>query len=185
LGLFSFSDAGQQGALLTMLNHGISTGALFLIVGVFYERIHTRDLSKYGGAVEKMPVLGLLFLPVAMSSMGVPGTNGFVNEFLSLRGAFMVNPWIGGLASLSIVLGAAYMLRLTQAVMYGPSGSHLMEELTDLDLREKLMLGSLVLLIFLLGVFPNLILRVSGPAVNEGLLQMMRLAGSATGAPAP
>ena len=186
LGIFSFSLAGQQGALLTMLNHGISTGALFLIVGVFYERIHTRDLSQYGGAVEKMPILGLLFLPVVLSSMGVPGTNGFVNEFLCLRGAFMVNAWVGGIASLSIILGAAYMLRLTQKVMYGPSGGHLMEELTDLDLREKLVLGFLVLLIFALGVFPNLILRVSEPSVNEGLLQMMRVAQTAVpAAPAP
>jgi NADH-quinone oxidoreductase subunit M len=186
LGIFSFTVIGQQGALLTMLNHGISTGALVLIVGIFYERIHTRDLSKYGGAVAKMPVLGLLFLPVAMSSMGVPGTNGFVNEFLSLRGAFMVAPWIGTIASLSIILGAAYMLRLTQNVMYGPSGSHYMDELTDLDLREKLMLGSLVLLIFVLGIFPNLILHLSEPSVNEGLLQMMRVASAAvTAAPAP
>ena len=185
LGLFSFSLAGQQGALLTMLNHGISTGALFIIVGVFYERIHTRDLAQYGGAVEKMPVLGLLFLPVAMSSMGVPGTNGFVNEFLCLRGAFMVQPWIGTVASLSVILGAAYMLRLTQKVMYGPSGSHLMEELTDLDLREKLLLGCLVVLIFVMGIFPNLVLKVSEPSVNEGLLQMMRVAQATAAAPAP
>ena len=185
LGLFSFTLAGQQGALLTMINHGISTGALFIIVGVFYERIHTRELAQYGGAVEKMPVLGLLFLPVAMSSMGVPGTNGFVNEFLCLRGGFMVAPWIGVIASISIILGAAYMLRLTQKVMYGPLGSHLMEELTDLDLREKLLLGFLVLLIFVLGIFPNLILKVSEPSVNEGLLQMMRVAQTAAAAPAP
>jgi NADH-quinone oxidoreductase subunit M len=116
----------------------------------------------------------------------VPGTNGFVNEFLSLRGAFMVAPWVGTVASLSIILGAAYMLRLTQNVMYGPSGSHHMDELVDLDLREKLMLGSLVLLIFVLGVCPNLILRLSEPSVNEGLLQMMRVASAAaTAAPAP
>lgn len=176
LGMFSFNTSGQQGALLTMINHGLSTGALFLIVGIFYERIHSRDLSKYGGAVVKMPVLGLLFLPVVMSSMGVPGTNGFINEFLSLRGAFMVEIWVGAVASLSIVLGAAYMLRLTQKVMYGPLGSHLMEELTDLDLRETLTLGFLVLVIFVLGVFPNLILSVTEPAINDGLAALARLA---------
>jgi NADH-quinone oxidoreductase subunit M len=184
LGIYSFSLAGQQGALLTMINHGLSTGALFMIVGMFYERIHSRDLALYGGAVEKMPILGLLFLPVAMSSMGVPGTNGFINEFLCLRGAFMVHPWVGAVASLSIILGAAYMLRLTQKVMYGPSGSHLMEELTDINLREKITLGALVLLIFVLGIFPNIVLRSTEPAVNDGLLQMMRVAPAAE-APKP
>jgi NADH-quinone oxidoreductase subunit M len=136
--------------------------------------------------VAKMPVLGLLFLPVALSSMGVPGTNGFVNEFLCLRGAFMVSPWTGAIASLSIILGAAYMLRLTQKVMYGPLTSKAMEHLSDLDLREKCCLGFLVALIFVLGIFPNLILRASEPSVNEGLLQMMRVAQTAvTAAPAP
>jgi NADH-quinone oxidoreductase subunit M len=185
LGLFSFTASGQQGALLTMINHGLSTGALFLIVGMFYERIHSRDLSKYGGAVAKMPALGLLFLPVAMSSMGVPGTNGFINEFLCLRGAFMTELWIGLAASLSIVLGAAYMLRLTQKVMYGPLGSHLMEELTDLDTREKLTLGALVLLIFVLGIYPNALLAVTEPAVNEALAGVARLGAAAAGTPAP
>ena len=174
LGLFSLTLAGQQGALLTMINHGISTGALFVIVGIFYERTHTRDLSQYGGAVAKMPILGLLFLPVAMSSMGVPGTNGFVNEFLCLRGAFMVQPWIGTVASLSVILGAAYMLRLTQKVMYGPLASHVMEELTDLNKREVATLAFLVALIFILGVFPNLVLKLTEPAVNQGLLDLMR-----------
>jgi NADH-quinone oxidoreductase subunit M len=185
LGLFSFTVSGQQGALLTMINHGISTGALFLIVGMFYERIHSRDLSKYGGAVAKMPVLGLLFLPVAMSSMGVPGTNGFINEFLCLRGAFMTEIWIGAAAALSIVLGAAYMLRLTQKVMYGPLGSHLMEELTDLDRREVLTLGFLVVLVFVLGVFPNILLGVTEPAVNQGLAAFAKLGEAAKAVPAP
>ena len=184
LGIFSFSLAGQQGALLTMVNHGISTGALFLVVGIFYERTHTRDLSKYGGAIVKMPLLGLLFLPVVMSSMGVPGTNGFVNEFLCLRGAFLVEPWIGAVAALSVVLGAAYMLRLTQKVMYGPLGSHVMEELTDINPRETASLVVFVVLIFALGIYPNAVLRVSEPWVNEGLMQMMRLGSAAAGAPA-
>ncbi len=143
VGIFSFTAMGQQGALLTMINHGISTGALFLVVGIFYERTHTRDLALYGGAVHKMPVLGLLFLPIVLSSMGVPGTNGFVNEFLCLRGAFEYDPVYGAaIASLSIILGAAYMLRLTQKVMYGPLASSAMEHLSDLDLREKLCLGA-------------------------------------------
>ncbi|HXC65563.1 MAG TPA: NADH-quinone oxidoreductase subunit M, partial [bacterium] len=169
VGIFSFTAMGQQGALLTMVNHGISTGALFLVVGIFYERTHTRDLSLYGGAVHKMPVLGLLFLPIVLSSMGVPGTNGFVNEFLCLRGAFEYDPAYGAVAALSVVLGAAYMLRLTQKVMYGPVASHQMEELLDLDGRERVTLGLVVLLIFFLGIFPNLILRASEPSVVRGL----------------
>lgn len=175
LGIFAFNVSGQQGAVLTMINHGISTGALFLIVGIFYERIHSRDLTKYGGAVAKMPILGLLMLPVVLSSMGVPGTNGFFNEFLVLRGAFMSEIWVGSVATLSIVLGAAYMLRLNQRVMYGPLGSHLMEELTDLDGREIAVLSVLVLLIFALGIFPNVILHVTEPAVVHGLQSVARL----------
>jgi NADH-quinone oxidoreductase subunit M len=170
LGLFSFTLAGQQGALLTMINHGISTGALFVVVGIFYERIHTRDLNVYGGAVAKMPILGLLFLPIVMSSMGVPGTNGFVNEFLVLRGAFQLNHTTGALATTAVVLGAAYMLRLTQKVMYGPLKSHAMEELSDINPREIWTLGSLVLFIFVLGIFPNVILKVTEPSVLSGLL---------------
>jgi len=169
VGIFSFTTMGQQGALLTMVNHGLSTGALFMVVGIFYERTHTRDLALYGGAVHKMPVLGLLFLPIVLSSMGVPGTNGFVNEFLCLRGAFEYDAAYGAVAALSVILGAAYMLRLTQKVMYGPVASHQMEELVDLDAREKAGLGVLVLLIFLLGIFPNLLLRASEPSVVQGL----------------
>ena len=169
LGIFSFNLAGQQGGLLTMINHGISTGALFLIVGMFYERIHTRDLAKYGGAVHKMPIMGLLFLPVAMSSMGVPGTNGFVNEFLAIWGAFQADAVAGAIAATAIILGAAYMLRLTQRVMLGEPGSELMEKLTDLDRREIVTLGFLVILIFVLGVFPDLILQQTEATVNAGL----------------
>ncbi len=182
LGIFSFTLSGNQGAALTMINHGISTGALFMIVGIFYERTHTRDLGQYGGAVAKMPALGLLFLPIAMSSMGVPGTNGFVSEFLVLRGLFKWDPMMGALATTGIVLSAAYMLRLTQKVMYGPIASHAMEELTDLDLREKLSLGALVLIIFALGIFPQIILGLTENSVNSILLSMIRPVAGA-GAP--
>lgn len=174
LGLFSLTLAGQQGGLLTMINHGISTGALFVIVGIFYERTHTRDLSQYGGAIAKMPLLGLLFLPVVLSSMGVPGTNGFVNEFLVLQGAFHYEVAVGAVAALAIILGAAYMLRLTQKVMYGPLASHVMEELTDLNTREAVVLAIFVLLIFIVGVFPNLLLHLTEPSVNQGLLDIQR-----------
>ena len=179
VGIFSFTTMGQQGALLTMVNHGLSTGALFMVVGIFYERTHTRDLSLYGGAVAKMPVLGLLFLPIVLSSMGVPGTNGFVSEFLCLRGAFEFSPYFGGAAALSVVLGAAYMLRLTQKVMYGPVASEQMHHLTDIDGRERLSLGVLVALIFLLGILPNLILRASEPAIVAGLHAVRGLAATA------
>ncbi len=184
LGLFSFTLAGEQGALLTMLNHGISTGALFLIVGMFYERTHTRDLSVYGGAVLKMPVLGLLFLPVALSSMGVPGTNGFVNEFLCLRGAFEAFPWAGAVAALTVILGAAYMLRLTQKVMYGPLGGAKMEALTDITTRERASLGVLVALIFALGIFPEGILSNTQPSV-QAVLARLTPGASTPAAPAP
>ena len=172
LGLFTLNLTGLQGAYLTLINHGLSTGALFLIVGMFYERTHTRELSLYGGAAVKMPVMGLLFLPVAMFSMGVPGTNGFVNEFLVLLGAFEHDTTVGAVAAVSVVLGAAYMLRLTQKVMYGPLKSDLMQNLTDLDGRERFTLGLLVVLVFLFGIVPNLLLKVTEPAFVQLLSQM-------------
>ncbi|MGH7442303.1 MAG: complex I subunit 4 family protein [bacterium] len=175
LGVFSFTLAGQQGALMAMLNHGISTGALFLVVGMFYERTHTRDLSQYGGAVLKMPVLGLLFLPVVFSSMGVPGTNGFVSEFLCLRGAFLAFHWAGAIGALSVILGAAYMLRLAQKVMYGPIRGPKMAALTDITARERTSLGIFVAFIFLLGIFPNLVLGPAEPSVRLGLDHMAGL----------
>jgi NADH-quinone oxidoreductase subunit M len=175
LGLFSFSLAGQQGAVLGMVEHGLSTGALFLVVGAFTDRVPSRDLRVYGGAAAKAPVLALLFLPIALSSMGVPGTMGFVNEFLCLRGAFLADKGMGAAAALTLVLGAAYMLKLTQKVMYGPPASEAMERLEDIGVRERLSLGVLVGVILALGVYPNLILKTTEASVGLGLRHMAGL----------
>jgi NADH-quinone oxidoreductase subunit M len=168
LGLASYDLQGQSGAVLTMVNHGISTGALFLVVGMFYERTHTRDLSKYGGAAARMPLMALLFTPVALSSMGVPGTNGFANEFLVMVGAWRISPWVALVAATSLVLAAAYMLRMLQKTLLGPLGEA-MGHLQDLDLREAALLAAFVALILAIGIWPQPLLDVMAPALKDSL----------------
>jgi NADH-quinone oxidoreductase subunit M len=168
LGLASYDLLGQSGAVLTMINHGISTGALFMVVGMFYERCHTRELSKYGGAAARMPMMALLFTPVALSSMGVPGTNGFVNEFLVLVGAWRISPWVALVMALSLVLSAAYILRMLQKTLLGPLGEA-MGALRDLDLRETLLLAVFVAVILALGIWPKPLLDVITPALQDSL----------------
>jgi NADH-quinone oxidoreductase subunit M len=168
LGLASYDLLGQSGAVLTMINHGISTGALFMVVGMFYERCHTRELSKYGGAAARMPMMALLFTPVALSSMGVPGTNGFVNEFLVLVGAWRISPWVALVMALSLVLSAAYILRMLQKTLMGPLGEA-MGALRDLDLRETLLLAVFVAVILALGIWPKPLLDVITPALQDSL----------------
>ncbi len=169
LGLFSLDLAGWQGGLLTMVNHGVSIAALFFVAGLLWERLGTDELSRHGGAYARMPALGLLLLPAAFSFMGVPGTNGFVNEFLSLWGAFQYRVLAGALGALGLILGAAYMLGLVKKVMLGPSGEAMRGPVPDLDGRERLVLGALVLVIFVAGIFPNLLLSRMGPSLSQSL----------------
>jgi NADH-quinone oxidoreductase subunit M len=139
-----------------------------MVVGMFYERCHTRELSKYGGAAARMPMMALLFTPVALSSMGVPGTNGFVNEFLVLVGAWRISPWVALVMALSLVLSAAYILRMLQKTLLGPLGEA-MGALRDLDLRETLLLAVFVAVILALGIWPKPLLDVITPALQDSL----------------
>jgi NADH-quinone oxidoreductase subunit M len=154
LGLFSFNTEGVSGAVLQMVNHGISTGMLFLLVGVIYERRHTRLMSEYGGIVKKMPVFAVITMIATLSSIGLPGTNGFVGEFLILTGGYLNRPIWGILAATGVVLGAMYMLRMYQRIFFGPITNKANEDLKDLNVRETLILAPLVVLVFWIGVFP-------------------------------
>jgi NADH-quinone oxidoreductase subunit M len=153
-----------------MINHGISTGALFLLVGMLYERAHTREIADFGGLWKTMPRFSALFLIVTFSSVGLPGTNGFVGEWLSLLGTFRANMLAGVLAAFGVVLGAAYMLWLFQRVFFGPT-SALSEKMQDLDGMEMLMLAPLVILIFWIGIYPETFL---GP-IQESATAWARL----------
>ena len=156
LGMFALNTYGVQGSIYQMLNHGISTGSLFLIVGMIYERRHTRLISEFGGLSKVMPIYAVFFMIVTLSSIGLPGTNGFVGEFLILLGAFQSNIVYGVLAASGVVLGAAYMLWMFQRVMFGKVTKPENEKLKDLSAREVVILIPMVIMIFLMGIYPKL-----------------------------
>src|SRR6267378_2717296 len=155
LGIFALTPNGLAGSVLQQINHGISTGALFLIVGVLYERRHTRMISEFGGLATPMPNFAAIYLIVSLSSLGMPLLNGFIGEFTILQGAFQVSKAWAAWGSLGVVLGAAYLLWLYQRVMFGPVTQFANEELPDLNLREYATLVPLVILAFWIGIYPK------------------------------
>jgi NADH-quinone oxidoreductase subunit M len=161
LGMFALNQQGMQGAVLQMINHGLSTGGLFLLVGMIYERRHTRQISDFGGLWKVVPIFTIFFAITMFSSIGLPGLNGFVGEFLILLGAFAqpANRILTAVGATGVILGAAYMLWMFQRVMEGPLDKPENERLTDLNAREMLVLAPLVVLMFVIGVYPNLFLR--------------------------
>ena len=169
LGLYAMNPQGFAGAMLQMLNHGVSTGALFLLVGVVYERRHTRLIADFGGLWKPLPVYASIFLVVMLSSIGLPGTNGFVGEFLVLLGAFRARIWWAAVAATGVILSAAYMLWMFQRVMFGPVTHGENERLKDLSLRERLVFVPLLLLIVWMGVMPQPFIDRMQPALDHTL----------------
>jgi NADH-quinone oxidoreductase subunit M len=173
VGLFSLNAIAASGSLYQMLNHGISTGALFLLVGMIYERRHTREISAFGGITKIMPLFAVAFMIVTLSSVALPGTNGFVGEFLILLGSWKANPGISAVASLGVVFGAVYMLWMFQRVMFGPIKDEENKKLKDLNAREVLVLAPLLIAIFVMGIFPNIFLNKMEPSINRFLSRSM------------
>jgi NADH-quinone oxidoreductase subunit M len=155
IGLFAFNRQGIEGALIVMLSHGLVSGALFLCVGVIYDRLHTREIERYGGLSDNMPAYALLFLLFTMASIGLPGTGGFVGEFLALIGAYQANSWVAFVATTGIILGAAYMLYLYWRVAYGKLDKPDVAAMPDLNKRELAMLGSIAAVVLWMGVYPE------------------------------
>jgi NADH-quinone oxidoreductase subunit M len=155
IGIFTFNQQGLDGALFQMLSHGIVSAALFLCVGVIYDRIHTRDIARYGGLADRMPAYALVFMLFTMASIGLPGTSGFVGEFLVLVGAFKVNFWLSLLGSMGMVLGAAYMLYLYRRVLFGSITRDDLKSILDLSPREMAIFAPLVVLTLWMGVYPS------------------------------
>jgi NADH-quinone oxidoreductase subunit M len=170
LGMFALNMEGVQGSIIQMINHGLSTGALFLIVGMLYERRHTRLISEYGGIMKVMPVFATIFLIVCFSSMGVPGLNGFIGELLILIGAFKANIWFGLAATIGLVFGAVYLLWMYKRVMYGEITKEENKKLKDMNGREYAYILPIMLFIFWIGLNPKPFLDKTSASV-EHLLQ--------------
>lgn len=167
LGICASNVQGMQGAIYQMLNHGISTGGLFLIVGMLSDRRHTRQIAEYGGLKHVTPKLVAAFLIITLSSIGMPLTNGFIGEFLSLMGAYRWRPLLAGIATTGVILSAVYMLWMFQRVNYGPLTNPKNKHLPDLEPREWAALGPCLVLVFVMGVFPNIFLNPMAPAVDR------------------
>jgi NADH-quinone oxidoreductase subunit M len=171
LGLFAFNAYGFSGGLYQMLNHGISTGALFLLVGMMYERTHSREIAKYGGLAKAAPWLAIAFVTVTMSSIAVPMTNGFIGEFLILLGAFQAHKILGVAAVSGVILGAVYMLWMVKRVFFGPESEMVQKYAAkgglDLNAREWAIMLPFVILIFVMGLAPNMFLKYTQPSLDH------------------
>ena len=170
LGFFIFDTQGMEGAIVQMISHGFISGALFLCVGVLYDQMHSREIDSYGGVANTMPVFSVFLVFFAMSNAGLPGTSGFVGEFLVILGSFRVNGWYAAVAGLTLVLGAAYTLWMIKRVLYGEITNEKVKALVDVNGREKLVLGVLAICVLGLGIYPMPLLEVMHSTV-ENLLQ--------------
>jgi NADH-quinone oxidoreductase subunit M len=187
IGAFTMTVQGLEGAIYVMLSHGVVSAALFLIVGVVYDRIHTREISAYGGLVHRMPAYALVFMLFMLASVGLPGTGGFVGEFLVLLGAFQVNTWVAAFAALGVILGAAYMLYLYRRVIFGELTKENLKKILDMSPREWAVFAPLVILTIWMGVYPASFLDFMHVSVEnlmnhvekaQAAAQMINMAGN-------
>ncbi|MEJ5217347.1 NADH-quinone oxidoreductase subunit M [Cognatishimia sp. D5M38] len=166
MGIFVVNQQGIDGAIFQMLSHGFISGALFLCVGVIYDRMHTREIDAYGGLVNRMPAYALIFMFFTMANVGLPGTSGFVGEFLTLMGAFQKNTWIAAIATSGVIFSAAYALWLYRRVVMGDLIKESLKTLKDMTPREKWIFAPLVAMTLILGVYPSLVTDIIGPSVE-------------------
>jgi NADH-quinone oxidoreductase subunit M len=167
IGVFTLTPQGELGAMFQMLSHGVVSAALFLCVGVVYDRLHTREIARYGGLADNMPNYAFVFMIFMLASVGLPGTSGFIGEFLSLMGAFEANTWVALFATTSLILGAAYMLYLYRRVIFGTITRDDVRAMLDLSWREKLVFAPLVVLVFVMGIYPAAFLDPMKPAIAQ------------------
>ncbi|MEF3047499.1 NADH-quinone oxidoreductase subunit M [Pseudotabrizicola sp. L79] len=166
MGIFAANQQGIDGAIFQMISHGFISGALFLCVGVIYDRMHTRDIDAYGGLVNRMPAYAMIFMFFTMANVGLPGTSGFIGEFLTLMGVFQVNTWVAAVATTGVILSAAYALWLYRRVVMGELVKEALKSITDMTRREKAIFAPLVAMTLLLGVYPSLVTDIIGPSVS-------------------
>ncbi len=175
LGIFALNIQGLEGGILQMLNHGVVTGALFLSVGIVYDRTHTRKIADYGGLASVMPIYAAFFMVFTLAAIGLPATNGFIGEFLILLGGFTANKLAGVLACTGIIIGAGYMLWLYQRVFFMETNKKVIG-LTDMDVRETITLIPMLVLVFWIGVYPNSFLGFMHASVQH-LLERVNTGG--------
>ncbi|WP_299558032.1 NADH-quinone oxidoreductase subunit M [uncultured Sulfitobacter sp.] len=166
MGIFSTNQQGLDGAIFQMISHGFISGALFLSVGVIYDRMHTRDIDAYGGLVNRMPVYAMLFMFFTMANVGLPGTSGFIGEFLTLMAVFQVNTWVAAVATTGVIFSAAYALWLYRRVVMGDLIKESLKMISDMTAREKWIFAPLVAMTLLLGIYPAAVLDIIGPSVT-------------------
>jgi hypothetical protein len=181
IGIFTLNPLGIQGSIIQMLSHGLVSAALFMCVGVVYDRIHSREIESYGGLVERMPAYAVVFMLFMLASVGLPGTSGFVGEILVLIGVFQVNQWVALFAATGMVLGAAYMLWLYRRVIFGGLTKDSLQVIRDLRPHEILSFAPLVVLVLLMGIYPSIFLEPMAASVdhllNQAALPQTELAG--------
>jgi NADH-quinone oxidoreductase subunit M len=180
MGIFAMNEQGVQGGIFQMLSHGIVSGALFLCVGVVYDRLHTREIAAYGGLVNRMPLYALVFMVFTMANVGLPGTSGFVGEFLTLVGTFRVNTWVVFFATTGVILSAAYALWLYGRMIFGKLEKANLTAILDLSRREAVILVPLAVLAIFFGIYPAPILDVTAASVDQ-LISNYNAALSAAG----
>ncbi|MEQ8331733.1 NADH-quinone oxidoreductase subunit M [Nisaea sp.] len=167
IGMFTLNTQGVEGSIFQMLSHGIVSGALFLCVGVVYDRMHTREIAAYGGLVERMPRYALVFMIFTMASVGLPATSGFVGEFLILMGAFESSTWLAAFAATGLILGAAYMLYLYRRIIFGVLDKEALKQILDLSPREIAIFAPLIILVFWMGIYPSTFLDIMSVSVDH------------------
>lgn len=177
MGIFTVNLQGLQGALFQMISHGFISGALFLLVGVIYDRMHTREIAAYGGLVKQMPIYAIFFMFFTMANVGLPGTSGFVGEILTMIGAYQVNPWIAFGAALGMILSAMYALHLYREVIFGEVTNDKLNDIQDMTGREIIILAPLALFTLVLGVYPSLVTDITGPSVEALLANLQQAVG--------
>jgi NADH-quinone oxidoreductase subunit M len=175
MGIFAANQQGIDGAMFQMISHGFISGALFLCVGVVYDRMHTREIDAYGGLVNRMPVFAAVMMLFTLANVGLPGTSGFVGEFLTLAGAYQVSTWAALGATTGVILSAAYSLWLYRRVIFGDLIKESLKSITDMNGREVTFMAPLVVMTVLLGVYPSLATDLFGPTV-EALVDSVRTA---------
>jgi NADH-quinone oxidoreductase subunit M len=185
LGIFAMNPQGVDGAIFQMLSHGFVSGAMFLCVGVIYDRMHTREIDAYGGLINRMPAYALVFMFFTMANVGLPGTSGFVGEFLTLMGTFQVNTWVAAVATTGVILSAAYGLWLYRRVVFGALVKEGLKTITDMTRRERAIFAPLIVMTLLLGIYPKVVTDIIDPSVGALITQFRADVPVEAPAPAP